>query len=135
MAYPFRTLYTNQNPTFLGQTWTEDNPNAKYPRMTNSTQRAAWNYQNNDFMLQNSRYIRLKTLVVGYTLPQVWTRKVKLEKIRVYFSGNDLWKQPVFVTVSIRDGSRFQYQRLSVCPYMVVRTECYFIICIQLIDG
>ena len=99
MAYPFRTLYTNQNPTFLGQTWTEDNPNAKYPRMTNSTQRAAWNYQNNDFMLQNSRYIRLKTLVVGYTLPQVWTRKVKLEKIRVYFSGNDLWE-----ATSIRDG-------------------------------
>ena len=79
--------------------WTAVNPNAKYPRMTNSTQRAAWNYQNNDFMLQNSRYIRLKTLVVGYTLPQVWTRKVKLEKIRVYFSGNDLWE-----ATSIRDG-------------------------------
>ncbi|GFH85473.1 SusC/RagA family TonB-linked outer membrane protein [Bacteroides acidifaciens] len=99
MAYPFRTLFTNQNPTFLGQTWTEDNPNAKYPRMTNSTQRAEWNYQNNDFMLQNSRYIRLKTLIVGYTLPQIWTRKVKLEKVRVYFSGNDLWE-----ATSIRDG-------------------------------
>lgn len=99
MAYPFYAQHTNQNPNFLGKTWTEDNPNAKYPRMTNSTQRAAWNYQNNDFMLQNSRYIRLKTLVVGYTLPQVWTRKVKLEKIRVYFSGNDLWE-----ATSIRDG-------------------------------
>lgn len=99
MAYPFRTIYTNQNPTFLGQTWTEDNPNAKYPRLTNNTNRSAWNYQTNDFMLQNSRYIRLKTLVVGYTLPQIWTRKVKLEKVRVYFSGNDLWE-----TTSIRDG-------------------------------
>ena len=99
MAYPFRTIYTNQNPTFLGQTWTEDNPNAKYPRLTNNTNRSAWNYQMNDFMLQNSRYIRLKTLIVGYTLPQVWTRKVKLEKVRVYFSGNDLWE-----TTSIRDG-------------------------------
>lgn len=99
MAYPFRTIYTNQNPTFLGQTWTEGNPNAKYPRLTNNTNRSAWNYQMNDFMLQNSRYIRLKTLIVGYTLPQVWTRKVKLEKVRVYFSGNDLWE-----TTSIRDG-------------------------------
>lgn len=99
MAYPFRTLYTNQNPTFLGQTWTEDNPTAKYPRMTNDTNRAAWNYQMNDFMLQNSRYIRLKTLIVGYTLPQIWTRKVKLEKVRLYFSGNDLWE-----ATTIRDG-------------------------------
>lgn len=99
MAYPFRTLYTNQNPTFLGQTWTEDNPTAKYPRLTNDTNRAAWNYQLNDFMLQNSRYIRLKTLIVGYTLPQIWTRKVKLEKVRLYFSGNDLWE-----ATSIRDG-------------------------------
>ena len=50
-------------------------------------------------MMQNNRYIRLKTLIVGYTLPQIWTRKVKLEKVRVYFSGNDL---PVFETVSTR---------------------------------
>lgn len=34
MAYPFYAQYTNQNPTFLGKTWTEDNPNAKYPRLT-----------------------------------------------------------------------------------------------------
>ena len=50
-------------------------------------------------MMQNNRYIRLKTLIVGYTLPQIWTRKVKLEKVRVYFSGNDLWE-----ATSIRDG-------------------------------
>ena len=38
------------------------------------------------------RYIRLKSLVVGYTLPQQWSRKARLEKVRVYFSGNDLWE-------------------------------------------
>lgn len=50
-------------------------------------------------MLQNSRYIRLKSLVVGYTLPQKWTRKIKVNKLRVYFSGNDLWE-----ATSIKDG-------------------------------
>lgn len=99
MAYPFYAKYTNQNPNYLGNTWTEENPNAKYPRMTVYQERSGWNYQNNDFMLQNSRYIRLKSLVIGYTLPQVWTRKVKLERLRVYFSGNDLWE-----TTSIKDG-------------------------------
>ena len=99
MAYPFYATYTNQNPTFLGKTWTEDNPNAQYPRLTVYTARSGWNYQNNDYMLQNSRYIRLKSLVIGYTLPQIWTKKAKIEKLRVYFSGNDLWE-----ATSIKDG-------------------------------
>lgn len=99
MAYPFYAQYTNQNPTFLGKTWTEDNPNAKYPRLTAHQNRAKWNYENNDFMLQNNRYIRLKSLIIGYTLPQVLTRKAKLEKVRVFFSGNDLWE-----ATSIADG-------------------------------
>lgn len=99
LAYPFRERTSNQNPTFIGQTWTENNPNSKYPRLTTNTNLSKWNYQINDYMLQNSRYIRLKTLIVGYTLPQMWTRKVKLEKVRFYFSGNDLWE-----TSSIRDG-------------------------------
>ena len=99
MAYPFSAGYTNQNPSFIGKTWTEENPNAEYPRLTVYKDRAAWNYANNDFMLQNNRYVRLKSLVFGYTLPKEWTTKVKLQKVRVYFSGNDLWE-----ATSIKDG-------------------------------
>ena len=99
MAYPFQSRTSNQNPRFLGKTWTEENPHSEYPRLTTNTKVSHWNYENNDFMLQNNRYIRLKTLIVGYTLPQIWTRKVKLEKVRVYFSGNDLWE-----ATSIKDG-------------------------------
>lgn len=92
MAYPFNALFTNQNPKFLGKTWTVDDPGAEFPRLTVNTTRAKWNYVNNDFMLQNNRYIRLKTLIVGYTLPVSLTRMAKLERVRVYFSGNDLWE-------------------------------------------
>lgn len=99
MAYPFQSRTSNQNPMFLGKTWTESNTGAEYPRLTTNTSVSHWNYENNDFMLQNNRYIRLKTLIVGYTLPQIWTRKVKLEKVRLYFSGNDLWE-----ATSIKDG-------------------------------
>lgn len=99
MAYPFYAEYTNQNPNFLGKTWTEDNTDAQYPRLTTYANRAKWNYENNDFMLQNSRYVRLKSLVLGYTLPQQWTMKAKLQKVRVYFSGNDLWE-----LTSVKDG-------------------------------
>lgn len=99
MAYPFRALYTNQNPSFLGHTWTEENPNAEFPRLTSNVDRAGWNYANNDFMLQNSRYIRLKSLVVGYSLPKSLVERAKLQKVRVYFSGNDLWE-----ATAIKDG-------------------------------
>lgn len=99
MAYPFNALFTNQNPKFLGKTWTTDNTGAEFPRLTVNPNRAKWNYANNDFMLQNNRYMRLKTLIVGYTLPQSLTRKAKLEKVRFYFSGNDLWEM-----VHIKDG-------------------------------
>lgn len=99
MSYPFNALYTNQNPAFLGRTWTTDNPNAIFPRLTVNPTRAKWDYANNDFMLQNNRYIRLKALIVGYSLPDRLIRKAKLEKVRFYFSGNDLWEM-----VHIKDG-------------------------------
>jgi TonB-linked SusC/RagA family outer membrane protein len=99
MSYPFAAVWTNQNPSFLGKTWTTDNPNAPFPRLTVNNVRAKWNYVNNDFMLQNNRYIRLKALIIGYSLPESLIRKAKLEKVRVYFSGNDLWEM-----VHIKDG-------------------------------
>lgn len=99
MAYPFSAVWTNQNPNFIGNTWTSDHTDATFPRLTVNPTRAKWNYANNDFMLQNNRYVRLKSLVLGYTLPQRLTSKVKLEKVRIYFSGNDLWE-----LAQIKDG-------------------------------
>jgi TonB-linked SusC/RagA family outer membrane protein len=99
MAYPFGAIWTNQNPSFLGKTWTADHTDAPFPRLTTFNRRAQWNYENNDFMLQNNRYVRLKSLIVGYTLPQKLTNKAKIDRVRVYFSGNDLWEKG-----SIADG-------------------------------
>lgn len=99
MAYPFSAIYLNQNPKFLGQTWTSTHTDAPYPRLTVNSTRAAWDYANNDFMLQNNRYIRLKNLIIGYTIPKSIVGKVGLQKVRFYFSGNDLWE-----STSIKDG-------------------------------
>lgn len=99
LAYPFATIYTNQPTGFIGKTWTPSNTNAPFPRLTVYQPRARWDYQNNDFMLQNNRYIRLKSLIIGYTLPESLTQRVKLKRVRIYFSGNDLWEK-----TSIKDG-------------------------------
>lgn len=40
--------------------------------------------------LQNASYIRLKNLQVGYTIPRHLTQKIGFDKIRIYFSGENL---------------------------------------------
>ena len=44
----------------------------------------------NSRYLQNIRYLRLKNLTFGYTVPGFITKKIGLDKVRVYFSGENL---------------------------------------------
>jgi hypothetical protein len=41
--------------------------------------------------LHSSDFIRLKTLNFGFTLPQTWTRKAGIDKVRLFASANNLW--------------------------------------------
>ena len=41
--------------------------------------------------LQNVGYFRLKNLTFGYSLPKKWMDKIKIEKARIYFSGENLF--------------------------------------------
>jgi len=81
-----------QNKTYMGKTWTPENTDAEYTIASRDQNFNAWNYQYKDISLQKNRYIRLKSLVVGYTLPKQWTAKAGLNKVRLYFSGDDLWE-------------------------------------------
>ncbi len=117
MAYPFRTLYTNQTTAFLGKTWTESNPLADYPRMTGNPDRAEWNWRYNDFRLENNRYMRLKSLTVGYTLRDFSVFNMPINKFRIYFAGNDL-----FEFTSVKDGYDPEYGDSSNTIYPFTRT-------------
>lgn len=44
----------------------------------------------NDYFLQNAAYLRLKNLTVDYTFPASVSKKIGIEKLRVYFSGENL---------------------------------------------
>ncbi len=112
MAFPFFVAYSNQTNQYIGKTWTEENTGADYPRMTFDTTRARWNWQNNDFMMQNNRYIRLKSFVLGYTFNDIKVDKFNLDKLRIYFSGNDL-----FEFTSIKDGYDPEFGESSSASY------------------
>lgn len=89
---PWVVNYCLQNAVFMGKMWSEDNPDAEYAIASRDQNFNKWNYQNKDVSVQDSRYIRLKSLVVGYTFPRAWTQKLAISKLRVYFSGEDLWE-------------------------------------------
>lgn len=44
----------------------------------------------NDYYMQNAAYVRLKNLTVDYTFPSKLTKKIRVEKLKVYFSGENL---------------------------------------------
>ncbi|MDV7139160.1 TonB-dependent receptor [Maribacter sp. TH_r10] len=113
---PFQQIWQNQATTWLGTTWTPENPNAEYPRSTTQRNVTSWNYINKDFMLQNNRYIRLKSLVIGYNFKDLKIGKTPINNLRIYFSGNDL-----FEFTSVKDGYDPEFQEStnnSVYPFM-----------------
>ena len=69
--------------------WTEDNKDAYYPKpyLTNGITK---NQATQTGYLQDASYLRLKNIQLGYTLPKAWTSKFGVEKLRVYFSGDNL---------------------------------------------
>ena len=64
------------------------NINAKNPRLTNESRLN--NGVNTEFYRYKGDYLKLKNLQIGYTLPSKWTRKLKMDKFRVYVSGENL---------------------------------------------
>jgi len=58
-------------------------PRLSYGENKNNSQPSTW-------WLRNSRYLRLKNLEIGYTLPRLLTRKWLMESVRIYFVGNNL---------------------------------------------
>ena len=65
-----------------------ENPQASYPRLSyggNSN-----NFRPSTYWLRNGSYLRLKTLEVGYTLPQSLVNKLHLNRVRVFFIGTNL---------------------------------------------
>jgi TonB-linked SusC/RagA family outer membrane protein len=128
---PFASNYTLQNRTFLGETWTDinilnplyDDPSTvdimetgtgnhladintstDYTVLSRNNAFNAFNYDNKDVSVQKSRYMRLKSLIIGYTIPGSLTSKVGVSNLRVYFSGDDL-----FEWTQIKDGYDPEY--------------------------
>lgn len=67
------------------------NTDAYWPRpYLNDTEEAKNKNNPNTRYLQNAAYLRLQNVQIGYNLPQSIISKMHLEKLRIYFSGENL---------------------------------------------
>lgn len=55
--------------------------------------------------LYSGDYVRLKNLTFGFTLPKTWTRKVGIDNIRLYASGNNLLTWAAYDYIDPESGS------------------------------
>lgn len=68
--------------------WIGEGTSTRIPRMTAADENGNWN--SSDLYIKNGGYLRLKTAQLGYTLPMKWTKKVSVQKLRVYVSAENL---------------------------------------------
>lgn len=64
--------------------WTEDNKDAKYPQYIYGDPNNAT--QNSSRFLYDASFLRISNITLGYTLPQKWTQKAFIQKLRIYVS-------------------------------------------------
>lgn len=89
--------YTLENSTLqkfqryhLYETWTPENPNARYPRIkfatTNDNNRRA-----STFWIQDCNFIRLKSLNVGYQFPKKWIQRLDISSASIAFQASNIF--------------------------------------------
>lgn len=73
--------------------WTPENTNAFYPRLTNNGQsNNARNFLRQTRYLLDMSYCRVKNITLGYSFPENWMRKIRLQRLRVYLSLENLFE-------------------------------------------
>ncbi|MDR0845551.1 MAG: TonB-dependent receptor [Tannerella sp.] len=87
------------NAEWLTDRWTGPGTSNWLPRITFNNSGNSQNRRSSSWFLQDNSYLRLKNLTVGYTLPHNIASHIKCEKVRLYFSGDNL-----FTITSFKDG-------------------------------
>ena len=94
---PFRYYWFQPLAYYYEKTWTVDRPNAEIPRIIEGSRGMDavynWNYRYSDapHRLIDASYLRIKVITLAYRVPQSVCNNLKIQSIRVYASGEDLF--------------------------------------------
>jgi TonB-linked SusC/RagA family outer membrane protein len=90
MTPGYGTITGNAFHRDIYKSWSETNQDSNIPLWTYSL-----SYQNgnatSDRWLTSASYLAFKNLTIGYTLPRKWTNKLKMDRLRVYVTGQNLY--------------------------------------------
>lgn len=86
--YVFRLFNSNVRRDVLTDSWTPENPDAKYPKLdlTDDFSRAI-----SSFYVEDGSYVRLQSVQLGYRVPPNWRWISDVGDVRVYLQGENLF--------------------------------------------
>lgn len=84
--------YDSYVPAVSGENqWVPANTSARWPiYRTDNYNRSHSSFKNSDFWLINGAYVRLKSIELGYTIPENITERAGIERCKIYVSGYNL---------------------------------------------
>jgi TonB-linked SusC/RagA family outer membrane protein len=90
--------FTDFYPSFQGaaisarvkDSWTFENPTGSVP-LFESASNFSTNTQSNSYYVESGNYLRLQNVTLGYTLPNNLLDRIKMTRLRVYVSANNLF--------------------------------------------
>lgn len=90
---PYNRPYGYQPAKMMDNIWSEENPDAYFPRYRGYTALGADRSLGapQTRYLQDVSYLRLKTLTVDYTLPKLLTDRMKLANVQIFVTAQNLF--------------------------------------------
>lgn len=76
--------------TDLLNRWTPESPSSKIPRAYRDAG-DKFSYGATDLSLQNASYLRMGAITLSYDFSKSLINKIKMENVKIYFTGNNLW--------------------------------------------
>ena len=92
---PFKAIWLNTSNQTVGNVWSPETPDNYYPSYSNNNAINNYNYIASTWSVDNGAYLRLKDIVLGYTLPKSALKKMGnfMTNLRVYVAGADIWEK------------------------------------------
>ncbi|MGL4780976.1 MAG: SusC/RagA family TonB-linked outer membrane protein [Bacteroidales bacterium] len=82
---------TYNTTTAVFDTWSEERPDAQYPRYVYADQLMNGNYNRQSTMFAHKgNYLAIRELSLTYSLPQLWAKKIFCQKLDVSVTGQNL---------------------------------------------
>jgi hypothetical protein len=81
--------------------WTGEGTSNTEPRASFG----GYNYIPSDKFIQDGSFLRLRSLVIGYTLPETISAKMHMQQFRVYLKGNNIYTLTRFTGYTPEIGS------------------------------